>query len=96
MFDHLVETRRQRNERSTPVLVATATIYCAALGAAALVAVFYFNPQLSEASPKVVIYTTPIYDAEHRWPQFLQSVPLTLRGPHWHSSNHSRQHYTNS
>jgi hypothetical protein len=59
MFDHLVETRRQRNERSTPVLVATATIYCAALGAAALVAVFYFNPQLSEASPKVVIYTTP-------------------------------------
>jgi periplasmic protein TonB len=59
MFDQLVETRRRRNERSTPVLVATAAIYCGALGAAALVAVFCFNPELSEASPRVVMYTTP-------------------------------------
>jgi protein TonB len=65
MFDQLVETRKQRNERSTPVLVATASIYCAALGTAALVAVFGFNPQLSEASPRVVIYTTPNFGGLH-------------------------------
>jgi TonB family protein len=59
MFDQLVETRKQRRERSTSVLVTTASIYAATLLAAAIVAVFSFNPKLSEASPKVVIYTTP-------------------------------------
>jgi len=54
MFDHLVETRKERNERSAPVLIATAAVYAATLLIAATVAIFCFNPQLSEASPKVI------------------------------------------
>ena len=59
MFDQLVETKKQRNERSTRVLVATASAYAVALVSAAVVAVFCFNPQLSEASSRVVIYDIP-------------------------------------